>query len=221
LEGMQDAEQGGSYIVNKFHPAQQATVALVFKSDDGTPNVSITVTRTAAGERSVTSPSGHANPDSFLADLCEDFVLVDYPRFASLVDCSALERGRSFATLVGMSRYSQLRQALDGAKRNINSDLGLSALDTEVTAENRALAAVEQRILAAHQEVTGAAGGQMTDTAALKAQVTAGLAGIAFFAPLLANTTVMDLDFDAAEKIVDQEEGGAARKTLDELNTAT
>lgn len=222
LEGMQDAEQSGSYIVNKFHPAQQATVALVFKSDDGTPDVSITVTRTAAGRRVVTSPSGHADPDSFVADLCEDFVLVDYPRFASLVDCSPLERGRSFASLVGMSRYSQLRRALDGAKntRNINGDLGLSTLDTEVNAENRALVAVEQRILAAHQEVTGAAGGQMADTATLKAQVTAGLAGIALFGPLLANASVMDLDFDAAEKIVDQEEGGAARKTLDGLNSA-
>lgn len=222
LEGMQDAEQGASYIVNKFHPGQQATVALVFKSDDGTPDVSITVTRTAAGGRVVTSPSGHADPDTFLADLREDFVLVDYPRFASLVDSSALERGRSFASLVGMSRYSQLRQALEGAKnaRNINSDLGLSTLDTEVTAENRALGAVEQRILATHQEVTGAAAERIADTAALKAQVTAGLAGIALFTPLLANASVMDLDFDAAEKIVDQEEGGAARKTLDGLNAA-
>lgn len=222
LEGMQDAEQGQSYIVNKFHPGQQATVALVFKSDDGTPDVSITVTRTAAGGRVVTSPSGHADPDSFLASLCEDFVLVDYPRFASFVDCSALDRGRSFASLVGMSRYSQLRQALDGAKntRNINSDLGLSALETEVAAENRALGGTEQRILAAHQEVTGAAGGQIADIAALKAQVTAGLAGIALFAPLLAGTSVMNLDFEAAEKIVDQEEGGAARKTLDGLNNA-
>jgi len=222
LEGMQDAEQGASYIVNKFHPAQQATVALVFKSDDGTPDVSITVTRTAAGRRAVTSPSGHTDPDSFLTDLCEDFVLVDYPRFASLVDCSALDRGRSFASLVGMSRYSQLRQALDGAKntRNINGDLGLSTLDTEVTAENRALAGVEQRILSAHQEVTGAVGGQIANTAELKAQVTAGLASIALFAPLLANTSVMELDFDAVENIVDKEEGGAARKTLDGLNTA-
>lgn len=222
LEGMQDAEQGGSYIVNKFHPGQQATVALVFKSDDGTPDVSITVTRTAAGGRVVTSPSGHADPNGFLASLCEDFVLVDYSRFASFVDCSALDRGRSFASLVGMSRYSQLRQALDGAKntRNVNGDLGLSALDTEVTAENRALGAVEQRILAAHQEVTGAAGGQIADAAALKTQVTAGLAGISLFTPLLPDISVMDLDFEAAEKIVDQEEGGAARKTLDSLNNA-
>lgn len=222
LEGMQDAEQGASYIVNKFHPAQQATVALVFKSDDGTPDVSITVTRTAAGRRAVTSPSGHTDPDSFLTDLCEDFVLVDYPRFASLVDCSALDRGRSFASLVGMSRYSQLRQALDGAKstRNINGDLGLSTLDTEVTAENRELAGVEQRILSAHQEVTGAVGGQIANTAELKAQVTEGLASIALFAPLVANTSVLELDFDAVENIVDKEEGGAARKTLDGLNTA-
>ncbi|HCS22314.1 MAG TPA: AAA family ATPase [Alphaproteobacteria bacterium] len=224
LQDMQDAEQGGSYIVNKFHPGQQATVALVFKSDDGTADVSVTVTRTTAGGRVVTSPSGHADPDGFLASLCEDFVLVDYPRFASFVDCSALDRGRSFASLVGMSRYSQLRQALDGAKntRNINSDLGLSGLETEVTAENRALGAVEQRVLTAYQEVSGAAGGQITDTAALKAQVTAGLAGISLFAPLLTDISVMDLDFEAAEKIVDQEEGGAARKTLDDLNnTAT
>tara|TARA_R110002012_G_scaffold2902_14_gene13923 strand:+ start:268 stop:2766 length:2499 start_codon:yes stop_codon:yes gene_type:complete len=222
LEEMQDAEQGASYIVNKFHAAQEATVALVFKSDDGTPDVSITVTRSAAGGKVVTSPSGHADPNRFLADLCEDFVLVDYPRFASLVDCSALERGRSFASLVGMSRYSQLRQALDGAKstRNINSDLGLSSLDTEVTAENRALRSVEERILASHQEVTGAEGGHIADTAALKLQVAGGLAGIALFAPLVANTSVMDLDFDAAEKIVDKEEGGAARKALDDLNTA-
>jgi len=49
LEGMQDAEQGANYIVNKFHAAQEAMVALVFKSDDGTSDVSITVTHTAAG----------------------------------------------------------------------------------------------------------------------------------------------------------------------------
>ena len=222
LEGMQDAEQGGSYIVNKFHPRQQATIALVFKSDDGTPDVSITVTRTSTGRKVVTSPSGYTDPDGFLASLCEDFVLVDYRRFVSLVDCSALERGRSFASLVGMSRYSQLRRSLSGAKNNgnINNDLGLSALRTEVTGENRSLIGVEQRILAAHQEVTGGAGGRIADTAALKVHVTAGLAGIALFAPLLAGISVMDLDFDAAETIVDQEEGGTARKTLDGLNNA-
>ena len=221
LEALQGQEQGQSYIVNKFHPAQQATIALVFASDDATPDVAITVTRPAAGSRSVTSPSGHADPDAFLADLSEDFVLVDYPRFASFVDCSALERGRSFASLVGLSRYSRLRQALDGARntRNINSDLGLSTLETEVTNQTRTLAGAGGRITASYQEVTGNPLGVIANTTQHKADVTAALVAVPLFVPLLAGITVMELDFAAAELAIDREEGGEARKRLDNLNT--
>lgn len=111
LKALQEAEQGDSYIVNRFHPGQQATVDLIFASDDGSPDVAIKVTRAPNGARLVTSPSGHPDPQQFLASLQEDFVLVDYNRFAKLIDISALERGRSFASLVGLSRYSRLRQA--------------------------------------------------------------------------------------------------------------
>lgn len=62
LKALQDAEQGDSYIVNRFHPGQQATVDLTFTSDDGSPDVAIKVTRAVNGGRLVTSPSGHANP---------------------------------------------------------------------------------------------------------------------------------------------------------------
>lgn len=166
LETLQDAEQGQSYVVNKFHPQQTATVVLTFSSDDGTPDVAVTVTRQATGGRVVSSPSGHADPDSFLASLREDFVLVDYPRFASFVDCSALERGRSFASLVGLSRYSRLRQALDGVRntRNINSDLGLSALDTEVSSAARALAGIEGRISRQASSISSMSAGETTST---------------------------------------------------------
>ncbi len=158
LKALQEAEQGDSYIVNRFHPGQQATVELTFASDDGSPDVAVKVTRAANGARLVTFPSGHADPQRFLASLQEDFVLVDYGRFAKLIDISALERGRSFASLVGLSRYSRLRQALDSAKRtqNINGDLGFSALDAEVTTGARASSAIERRVIAAHDEVAGA-----------------------------------------------------------------
>jgi hypothetical protein len=221
LESLQGAEQGPSYIVNKFHPQQQATIDLVFSSDDGTPDIAIAVTRTAVGGRTVTSPTGHADPEAFLASLREDFVLVDYPRFASFVDSTPLDRGRSFASLVGLSRYSGLRQALDGARntRNVNSDLGLSNLETEVTTGQRALAGIASRITASHQEVTGIAPVSVDDLAPPKANVTTALAGIPLFAPLLAGVTIMELDFDAAEQAVDREEGGASRKALDTLNT--
>jgi hypothetical protein len=92
------------------------------------PDVEIMVTRDATHARGVTSPSGHPDPERFLSELQEDFVLVDYARFVKFIDTSALERGRLFASLVGLSRYSHIRHALDGAKnsRNIDTDLGLS-----------------------------------------------------------------------------------------------
>lgn len=222
LEALQDAERGQNYVVNKFHPQQTATVALVFASDDGTPDVAITVTRPVAGTRAVSSPSGHADPEAFLAALREDFVLVDYPRFATFVDCSALDRGRTFSSLIGLSRYSRLRQALDGARntRNINTDLGLSSLDTEVTNSIRALLAVEQRVKTSFEEVTGAPLPDLDDILRCKADATSALATVPLIAPLLANASVMDLDFAAAEQVIDREEGGEARKTLDTLNTS-
>jgi len=219
---MQDAEQGDSYIVNKFHPGQQATIDLTFVSDDGTADVTIKVTRAANGARLATSPTGHTDPQQFLVGLQEDFVLVDYGRFAKLVDISALDRGRSFASLVGLSRYSRLRQALDGAKRtqNINSDLGLSTLDAEMTTGARALSGVERRVIAAHDEVAGAGGAAIDKLADLKTAVTAALSGITLLKPLVDEGSVMDLDFDAAEKAIEKEEGGEARKTLDVLTGA-
>lgn len=222
LKALQEAEQGDSYIVNRFHPGQQATVDLTFVSDDGSPDVAIKVVRSANGARLVTSPSGHADPQQFLASLQEDFVLVDYNRFAKLIDISALERGRSFASLVGLSRYSRLRQALDGAKRtqNVNSDLGLSALDAEVTTGARALSAIERRVIAAHDEVTGAGGAAVDKLSDLKAAVTAALSAIALLKPLIGEASVMDLDFEAAELAIEKEEGGEARKTLDTLTTS-
>ncbi len=221
LKALQDAEQGDSYVVNKFHPGQQATIDLLFRSDDNSPDIAIRVTRSANGARAVTSPSGHPQPEDFLASLGEDFVLVDYGRFARLIDISALERGRSFASLVGLSRYSRLRQAFEGAKRtqNINSDLGLSALDTEVKTSERALSAIERRVIAAHDVVAGG-GGAIDKLADLKTAVTSALSAIALLTPLVGAGSVMDLDFEAAEKVVEREEGGEARKKLDGLTTA-
>lgn len=220
LETLQAAEQGESYLVNKFHPRHTATVALKFSSDDGMPDVEITVTRRATSNRVVSSPSGHPDPDGFLASLREDFILVNYAHFASLVDCTPLVRGRTFASLVGLSRYSCLRQALDGAKdtRNINTGLGLSALETEVATELRALNAVMERIKTALQEVTGTSLAQLGDINQHKADVTASLATIPLVAPFIAGTGVMNLDFTAVEQSVEREEGGEARKTLERLN---
>lgn len=218
LATLQDAEQGDSYIVNKFHSSQEATIKLGFTSDDGSPDVEIVVTRAVAGTRAITSPSGHPDPEKFLAALREDFVLVDYSRFAKLIDISALERGRSFSSLVGLSRYSLLRQALDAARRtqNINTDLGLTALDAEVRAAERSIAEIQRRTTAAHLEVTGKAG-SVDDLPSMRNAVTCAIADISLLRPFVDGKTVMEIDFAAAEKAIEKEEGGEARKKLDNL----
>jgi hypothetical protein len=220
LELLQAAEQGASYIVNKFHPQHTATVTLQFSSDDGTPDVEITVKHQANGGRVASSTSHHPDPEGFLASLREDFVLVDYQRFASFVDCSALDRGRSFASLVGLSRYSRMRQDLDGARdtRNINSGLGLSTLEAEVTTGFNALGSVVERIKTAIQQMTGVVLAQFGDINRHKADVTSALVAIPLVSPFLAGISVMNLDFATVEQAVEREEGGEARKTLERLN---
>ena len=59
----------------------------------------------------------------------------------------------------------------------------------------------------------------MSATDPLKTAVTSALAGVALFNPLIGSKSVMDFDFDAAEKAVEQEEGGEARKILDTLTS--
>ena len=174
----------------------------------------ITVERDGAGRRTVTSGSGHADPESFLQGLREDFVLVDYTKFAAFVDASALERGRSFASLVGLSKYSQLRQALEGASdtRSLNTDFDLRALETDKTAREREVTEAAARALAAYSEITGRTAADLNNVEALCATVTAALRNLELLKPIVAQNDVRKVDISAAEKLVEEAEGGPLRK---------
>src|ERR1700730_387497 len=90
LTVLQQAEHPSEYINNRFHSAGLATISLTFRADDPSPNVEVVVQRTKVGTRTVTSPTGHPDPDGFLRSLREDFVLVDYAKFAKFIDSTAL-----------------------------------------------------------------------------------------------------------------------------------
>jgi DNA repair exonuclease SbcCD ATPase subunit len=220
LAALQDAECGDSYLVNRFHPGQKATVKLTFESDDGTADAVIEVSRTPAGPRVVTSPSNHPNPEHFLSTLQEDSVLVDYARFSNFIDCSALERGRSFTSLVGLSKYSQIRQLLDGLRnaRNMKADLDISKYESAVNDANRTLVSLEQRLLATHNDITGLAATGLSDgTDPLTAALTYSLRTIPLIQPWLSSCTVMDLDFAVVEKDLAKHEAGKAADSLRSL----
>jgi hypothetical protein len=213
LARLQGAEHPETYVVNRFHPNGEAVVSLWFEADDGSGSVQVAVKRDAAANRTVTSPSGHSDPERFLQSLREDFVLVDYTKFAGFVDASALERGRSFASRVGLSSYSQLRQALEGASetRSLNTDLNLRALQTDISAREREVSEAATRALAAFADITGRTPADLSDVDGLCATVTTALCELEFLRPVVGTNDVRAVDIVAAEKLVEKEEGGPLR----------
>ena len=216
LTNLQEGEQGGSYVVNKFHPGHVATIELIFAPDDGGADTSIKVTRTAGGTRTVTSPSGHPAPEEFLRSLDEDFVLVDYQAFTGFIDATALVRGRSFAALIGLSSYSRLRQALEGANHSqtIRNDLGLTVLETQISSERHKVADAKTRVVDAYKDLTAEQITDISDRPALEAKVTNVLCGIGTLKKVMEGKAVDDFDYKAAVAAIEAEEDSENRRKL-------
>ncbi|MBX3671016.1 MAG: AAA family ATPase [Rhodocyclaceae bacterium] len=213
LAGLQAAEQPETYINNRFHPGG-ASIAMTFTADDGTPDIQITVQRSAAGIRAATSTTGHADPEGFLRSLREDFVLVDYRKFARFIDDTALIRGRSFASLVGLSRYSTLRRALEGAKhpQSLNADFEVRVVETEIRTGEREFSDQARLALGAYTDVTSQTAADLADIPALCAAVTDALRGIDLLKGSLGTADIMAADLDELYKVVEVAEGGPLRQ---------
>ncbi len=213
LAGLQAAEHPETYINNRFHPGG-ASIAMTFAADDGTPDIQITVQRSAAGIRTVGSMTSHADPEGFLRSLREDFVLVDYRKFGRFIDDTALVRGRSFASLVGLSRYSTLRRALEGAKhtQSLNADFEIRVVETEIRTGERELSEQANLALVAYTDVTSQTAADLADIPALCAAVTEALRGIDLLKVSLGTTGIMSADLDALYAVVEAAEGGPLRQ---------
>lgn len=111
LDNLAASEDGPSYYVNRFHSAGMGSVALTLVPDGGGTALPITVRRDATGARTVSGPTG-VDAEAILRQLDREFVLLDHETFRSFIDEKDLERGRSFAGLLGLKRYSELRQKL-------------------------------------------------------------------------------------------------------------
>jgi hypothetical protein len=109
LDRLLQAERAQDYYLNRFHPAGVGTVKLNLRPDNGGAAVTLIVTRNAAGQRTLT---GHNDAETLLAELNREFVLLDGQTFQSFMYETALNRGHSFSGLLGLHRYSTLRQQL-------------------------------------------------------------------------------------------------------------
>lgn len=216
LRRLQAAEQADEYFCNRFHGTGRGSIRLALKPDDGGAEVVVLVERDRAGNRTVTSPSGYADPEGLLRSLNEDFVLLDYDSFRRFVEDSALERGRTFAGLLGLSALSEHRQALEmlSESRTLNTDLEISAYERQRDASQAAATNAEQRIAALYQRLVGEALPLGTEPAEIVANATAALRKAPLLAPFLEEADVMTADIDAMRQRVREEEGGTRRDRL-------
>jgi recombinational DNA repair ATPase RecF len=222
LRSLQEQEEPDSYIANRFHSKKTATIHLQLTPDDGSAPISIQVTRSATGVRTVTSPSSHADPVGLLASLNEDFALLDYSTFQAFIDNTPLQRGRSFAALLGLSRYGSFTQAMRSVAdtRALNSDLDISSLRTSIAATEEASQNAIRRLAQAYEKLTGK---QLADTANLGANVsdvTVALNGVALVKDHVEGKALEEIDFEKVNERIRNAEQGDKRKQLDAALTS-
>jgi len=217
LEELQVQEKAGDYFCNRFHSKSSATIEMEFSSDDGTPDVVIVVMRDDAGNRTVTSPSGHTQPEDFLQSLNQDFTLLDHKTFSHFIDSSPLERGRSFSALLGLSTYSDLRQMLQSVSdsRVLNTDLSVTTLRAEVKAAEEAAQAAFRRAKSTYEGLTGKTLADVSRLDDCAIEVVSALSGIELIKKTVEGQTLAEIDFRAVKDVIRSTEGGNDRRELE------
>ncbi|KAA1192718.1 AAA family ATPase [Pseudohalioglobus sediminis] len=217
LDDLKTHERPQEYYCNRFHSDNNAIIEIELEPDDGGVVVSILVKRDAAGNRTVSSPSGHTDPESFLDTLKESFALLDYRTFSRFIEESPLERGRTFSALLGLSEYSDCRQALQVVSdtRTTNTDLDMKVLATQIAGTQRT---IQQTLAALRINFEKVAGKPLEDVGKLDqyaSEVLQALGNIELLSEHFDGKALDDIDFDAIKDAIKTAEGGEKRKELE------
>jgi hypothetical protein len=215
LDDLPTAENGKAYYLNRFHQGGVGTIKLSLLSDDGGTRVAITVRRAADGTRTTAASDGR-NADELLATLNRDFVLLDSPTFQSFVGYSALDRGRNFAGLLGLSAYSGLRQGLQALSqtRAFNNHFEAAA---RKAARDTAARLVQQHSRTVSADYLALVGTPLLPSAVrAEAQGIAhhSIAQIALLSPHCLGRTFADINIDNCTAEIRSAESGPARDRL-------
>lgn len=217
LQLLQAQERPQDYYCNRFHSKNIASILMEFQPDDSAAPVTVQVDRDAGGNRTVTSPSGHADPEGFVATLKEAFALLDYRTFARFIEESPLERGRTFSALLGLAEYSDCRQALQAASdsRALNTDLEIKVLATAIGAAQKAAQQALVTLRSSYENVTGKPLEDIGKLDECAAEVSAALGNVELLKPQFTGKTLSDIDFEKIKTAIKTAEGGEKRRELE------
>ncbi|MET4751187.1 AAA family ATPase [Bradyrhizobium sp. RT11b] len=215
LDDLPAAEKGSSYYLNRFHAGGVGTITLTLMPAGGGAEVDVTVRRDAAGGRTVAA-SAAADGNAILADLNREFVLLDGKTFQDFIDLAPQKRGRSFAGLLGLKRYSSLRQGLASLTntRAFNNHFGVAGKE----AKQNSVAVSVQRARGNIKEAFTALVGDEYDPAEAEATMLAkahsALSGIELLKPLCEGRRFEEIDPSSCIDAAKAAEGGEARTEL-------
>lgn len=220
LDRMSAAEEPERYYNNLFHTGN-ASIELTLAPDDGSPDVVIAVERDPAGVRTATSPSGHADPEQLLKSLASDLVLLDYSTFQRFIDHSPLNRGRSFASLVGLGHLSELRQALEVLANTgtVRRDFGLDTLATSITQITDRGRQASARLRQSYEALLGRPPTEPLNDATIGQDVLGALRAITLLQPLITGNTLENIDFHVLDAEIARTEGANLRTELASILT--
>jgi hypothetical protein len=218
LEDLAAAENGADYYLNRFHSKDLGTIRLTVSPVGGGAMVPITVTRNAAGVRKVSAPTG-VDAEQLLASLDRDFVLLDHKTLQSFIDDKALERGRAFAGLLGLAKYSTLRQELQalGNTRSFNNHFKTHMLAQQQTALKTAIAKQQVEATSAFKALTQLPLTDQADRVTTVAKAHSALNQIAVLKPHCIDEVFGEISIDDCVEAVKLAEGGADKGRLAEV----
>lgn len=214
LDELPAAEREKDYYQNRFHSTGQSTIKLRLVAEPGGEKCEITVNRNALGLRSV-SATAPWDAHAILTALNREFVFLDGPTFQKFISAPPLLRGRTFSGLLGLSAYSDLRQALAGLvnTRAFNNHFGTTAHAQTKTREERTAGELSAAIAKDYETLAGAPIGELA-VAAAREKCQEALVQIAPLKPVCEGKAFAEIDIDACIEAIKDAEGGPKRERL-------
>jgi recombinational DNA repair ATPase RecF len=215
LDDLLQSERPEDYYLNRFHSQHIGTVKLTLRPDNGGNAVSVTVTRTSTGLRNVSGSPG-IDPNALLTILNREFVLLDAATFRSFIDERALERGRSFSGLLGLQKYSTLRQQLQALAntRAFNTHFDVNTHSLRKTTADRNVTTATTAITRDYQALVKESLPIDISAADQQQRCHAALSAISLLRDQCSGQTFMSIDIDTCLNAIKTAEGGPKRELL-------
>lgn len=217
LDRLQSGDNREEYLSNLFHDTRKASIGLTLVRESDAALSEIIVSREPDGTRIVTSPTGDPDPDLLLEQLNQDFTLLDYRTFNRFIESSALERGRSFSPLIGLSEYATARNNFEKAAhpRRIDTAFELKALESSVASLKQDLDAFHTALMTHAATLFGDSEPQ-PELDTLRESVTNGIGSYLPPECSVPKTADGSIDFDAITDLLRQYENQTLRATIED-----